>query len=327
MLAVEHLEKSFGQQKVVHDLQLHISKGSVYGFIGPNGAGKTTTMKMIAGLLPPDCGSIYIDGEKMQKEDSGWKRKIGYMPDFFGVYDNLKVKEYLEFYASLYGMVGREVSRNCNNLLELVHLEENQDSFVDTLSRGMKQRLCLARCLVHDPVLLILDEPASGVDPRSRYEMKEIIRELAQRKKTIMISSHLLPDLAKMCDSMGIMERGRMVLSGGVEEILKRAREDSFITIKVLERQEDAVAVLKENPRVESLAIRKNQFRMHFAGDEKEESELLATLVAKNIPVLEFAKENGNLEELFIQLTKGQEVMEIDGIHKPDLIERNESWS
>lgn len=308
MLTVEHLDKSYGQFQAVHDLQLHIPKGCVYGFVGPNGAGKSTTMKIIAGLMMPDRGSIHIDGIDVLKDSHAWKAKIGYMPDFFGVYDNLKVMEYLEFYASLYGLVGDEAHRTCYELLELVHLENCEDVFVDTLSRGMKQRLCLARCLVHNPLFLILDEPASGLDPRGRYEIKEIIRRLAGQGKTIMISSHILPELVKMCDSMGIMEHGNMLLTGSVTEILQKAQEDSFILIRVLEQMEKAVAIIKKNPKVESLSIRGNQFRMHFAGTEQEESDLLYSLVMQGIPISEFTKEVGNLEELFIQMTRGQEV-------------------
>ena len=197
MLKIRNLTKRYGRYTALDSLNLQIDRGEIFGFVGPNGAGKTTTMKIMAGLLKADAGEIYIDDIKLFEDYNRLKEVIGYMPDFFGVYDNLQVMEYLEFYASAYGMETRQARRLGGHLLEMVHLEGKEECYVDELSRGMKQRLCLARALIHDPQFLILDEPASGLDPRSRFEFKEILKELRDNGKTIIISSHILMELAE----------------------------------------------------------------------------------------------------------------------------------
>ena len=204
MIEIRHLYKAFDNHMVLRNLNMKIDEGAVYGFVGPNGAGKTTTMRIIAGLLKADSGQILIDGE-----DIGVRHKelIGYMPDFFGVYDRLRVKEYMAFFASIYGLDKEETEKKIRQLLELVKLTEKKEAYVDSLSRGMKQRLCLARCMIHDPKLLILDEPASGLDPRARYEFKEIIRQLRKEGRTIMISSHILSELSEMCTDIVLLMR------------------------------------------------------------------------------------------------------------------------
>jgi ABC-type multidrug transport system, ATPase component len=199
MLLIKDLEKSYGKFKALNKLNLDIKQGEIFGFIGPNGAGKSTTMKIVSGLLTPDDGEVYVDGIDAIKNNKKLKEKIGYMPDFFGVYDNLKAYEYLEFYGSIYGITGKEIKDLSMDLLELVNLENKYDAYVDGLSRGMKQRLCLARCLIHNPQLLILDEPASGMDPRARFEMKNILKNLKDMGKTIIVSSHILSELGEIC--------------------------------------------------------------------------------------------------------------------------------
>lgn len=304
MLEIQHLYKSFGRFQAVEDLQLNIDKGCCFGFVGPNGAGKTTTMKMVAGLLVPDQGEIYVDQVNIQKSPELLKMKIGYMPDFFGVYDNLKVLEYMEFYASMYGMAGEEVKKTCLTLIDLVNLSEKENMYVDSLSRGMKQRLCMARCLVHNPPFLILDEPASGLDPRARFDMKTIIKRLTSMGKTIMISSHILPELTQMCDRIGIMEHGKLILDGNVQELLNKAQQTLDIHIIALGDQEKVVEILKCNKNVKQFSMRENEYIVNFNGDDKMQAQLLSSLTEQGILVNQFYKEAGDLEMLFMRLTK-----------------------
>lgn len=223
MLRVEGLVKRFGDVEAVKDVTFTVEPGAIYGFVGPNGAGKTTTLKIIATLLRPDAGRVFIGDTDALRHPGEARARLGYMPDFFGVYDNLKVDEYMRFYADCYGVPAAGRDRLIASLLALVGLADKREAYVDTLSRGMKQRLCLARCLVHDPEVLILDEPASGLDPRNRVEMREILQELRRRGKTILISSHILAELAEMCTHIGIIHEGRMVASGPVEQIQREA--------------------------------------------------------------------------------------------------------
>ena len=211
MPEIYELNKKYGKFTALDSLSMNITENSIFGFVGPNGAGKTTTMKIMAGLLKADSGSIFVNGEDILKNPKSIREKIGYMPDFFGVYDDLKVTEYMDFYAGMYYIPYADRPELIDNLLEIVDLSNKKDSYVDGLSRGMKQRLCLARSLIHDPDLLILDEPASGLDPRARVEMKEILKRLREMGKTIIISSHILPELAEMCSEVGIIDQGKLV--------------------------------------------------------------------------------------------------------------------
>lgn len=220
MVDIEELTKRYGKFVALDHMNLHIDKGEIFGFVGPNGAGKTTTMSIMCGLLKATSGKVTIDGVDALGRPADVKRKIGYVPDFFGVYDNLKVMEYMDFYGSMYGMSKREVENVADKYLELVALQDKKDEFVDSLSRGMKQRLCVARALIHDPELLVLDEPSSGLDPRSRHDMKNILRDLKEMGKTIVISSHILPELSEMCTSIGVIDHGKIVASGSVDEIV-----------------------------------------------------------------------------------------------------------
>ncbi len=307
MLRISNLNKSYGNFKALDCLELNIEKGELFGFVGPNGAGKTTTMKIISGLLKADSGEVYVDDVDAIKENRKLKDKIGYMPDFFGTYDNLKALEYMEFYASIYGIEGKEAKNLCLDLMELVNLSDKKDSYVDGLSRGMKQRLCLARSLVHNPELLILDEPASGLDPRARFEMKEILKNLKNMGKTIIISSHILPELAEMCSSIGIIEKGKMVVKGTVEEIFATVNSSNPLIIKFVENQEKAVRILKENPLIENISIRENSVSTTFTGNAKDEAQLIKTLIENDILLSSFSREQGNLESLFMQITGNDE--------------------
>lgn len=306
MLHMQDVHKQYGKSIALDGLNLSIQKGEIYGFVGPNGAGKTTAMKIISGLLLPDSGQVLVDGIDAIAEKDRLKSKIGYVPDFFGVYDNLKVYEYLEFFASIYGIDGAVSKAKTKELLALVNLSDKENQYVDHLSRGMKQRLCLARSLVHDPCFLILDEPASGLDPRARYEMKEILKNLKEHGKTILISSHILPELAQMCTNIGIIDKGRLVTTGTVDHILAKIESSNPLVMKFLQNQEIALAILKEHPLADNIAIRENSVSIVFKGNEEEEADLLASFLARGVKVSSFTREGGNLESLFMQITESE---------------------
>ncbi|MBQ8148327.1 MAG: ABC transporter ATP-binding protein [Lachnospiraceae bacterium] len=305
MVVIRNLTKTYGRYRALNNLNLHIEKGDIFGFVGPNGAGKTTTMRIICGLLQADWGEVYVDGVDALNNNDMIKRKVGYVPDFFGVYDNFKVMEYMEFYGSLYGLEGEAVRKTSLGLLDLVNLTEKQDAYVDGLSRGMKQRLCVARALIHNPQLLILDEPASGLDPRARFELKEVMKNLGSMGKTIIISSHILPELGEMCNSIGVMEKGNLVASGKVEEITRQSRHSNPLTIHILENKELAIQLLKQTPLVEKISIRDDAIIIAFSGDDTEMAQLLSSLIMNGVKISNYHREEGNLETLFLEITGG----------------------
>ncbi len=305
MLTVQNLVKQYGKFKAVDGLSLEIGRGEIYGFVGSNGAGKTTTMKVIAGLLQPTSGTITLNGIDISFDPRGVKKSIGYMPDFFGVYDDLKVTEYMDFYAGVYGIPKNERSKISDQLLELVDLSDKKDAYVDSLSRGMKQRLCLARSLIHDPELLILDEPASGLDPRARVEMKEILKSLKDMGKTILISSHILPELSELCTTIGIIEHGQMAISGTVEEITRKISHKRVLKIKVIGEPSAAVKLLQEQPAIAGLSIGNDTIEADFDGSDATMSEILRSLINSDIPVVSFTEAEGNLESIFMHITGG----------------------
>ncbi len=307
MLTIKNLVKKYGKFTAVDNLNLHINKGSIYGFVGPNGAGKTTTMKIIAGLLSATSGSVMINGEEVVKNPRLLREKIGYMPDFFGVYDNLKVTEYMDFYAGTYYIPYKERKDIIDNLLEIVDLTDKKDSYVDSLSRGMKQRLCLARSLIHDPELLILDEPASGLDPRARVEMKEVLKQLREMGKTIIISSHILPELAEMCTEIGIIDRGKLSAEGTVNHIMQQLTKKRIINVKPFENNEKLIKLLSEKPFISEIIENTDDVEFAFDGDDKKLSLLLKNIITEDIPIISFKEKEGNLEEIFMQITGGNE--------------------
>ena len=300
MIEIKHLYKAFDNHMVLRNLNMKINDGAIYGFVGPNGAGKTTTMRIIAGLLKADSGQILIDGMDI---GSRHKEMIGYMPDFFGVYDKLRVKEYMAFFAFIYSLDREKTEQKTEQLLSLVKLTEKKEAYVDSLSRGMKQRLCLARCMIHDPKLLILDEPASGLDPRARYEFKEIIRQLRKQGRTVMISSHILSELSEMCTDICIIDEGRAVMDGSVEEIEYHMITASPLVIHTAGRQEDAIALIRKNEMVETLSYNENEIRAVFKGGREDEVMLLHELAAEGIPVYSFGRDRSGLETLFMRIT------------------------
>lgn len=303
MLEINHLYKRFGRTLALNDFSMTVADGELFGFVGANGAGKSTTMRICVGLMKADSGEVYIDGEPMLDNHRKLSSKIGFVPDYFGVYRNFNVMEYMQFFASAYGMYGDEADQLCKDLLTLVKLEHKMDADVNTLSRGMKQRLCMARGLVHDPDILFLDEPASGLDPRARYELKEILRNLSSMGKTIVISSHILPELAEMCTSVGIIDRGHLVIKGTIDEINRAAAMSSPIKLVIDENQiDDAFAVLKECPSVQRVTAQGSHISIVFTGDKEDESKLLADLISHNIAIQSFSRQDGSLEELFMQV-------------------------
>lgn len=307
MLQIDHLYKSFGSFQAVRDLTLHIPEGELFGFVGPNGAGKTTTICMVCGLMLPSAGKISIGGVDALKNRKDIRRKIGYVPDFFGVYDNLKVKEYMDFYGSMYNLSSKEIAEISDDLLELVNLSDKKEVFVDTLSRGMKQRLCVARALIHNPSLLILDEPNSGLDPRARVEMKELLLNLKSMGKTIVISSHILSELSEMCSSIGIMDHGRLVASGPIEEVMENVLGSSELIITVDEGRETALRIVKESAKARLDSAGEHEIRLSHTMTKAEIAKLIGTMIAQDVVVTGFHKQEGNLETLFMRVTEKEE--------------------
>ncbi len=305
MIRTEHLSKRYGKLDALLDLNLSIEKGSVFGFIGPNGAGKSTTMLILSTLLAPTSGKAWVAGCDVVKEPKAVRQAVGYMPDFFGVYDNLKATEYLDFYAGAYNIPVSKRNALIADLRELVNLSDKADAYVDSLSRGMKQRLGLARCLVHNPDVLILDEPASGLDPRARIEMREILKQLRYMGKTILISSHILPELAELCDQIGVIEKGRLIACGQVDEVSVGARGITVMQVKPLDKHDLAESILSAFPFVKRLDNKNGHFRFHFTGTDADKAALLSQLIAAGVPIVHYGESKENLEDVFLAITEG----------------------
>ena len=318
MLKVENLSVNYGYITALTNISFHVEKGEIITLIGSNGAGKTTTIKIMTGLLPAEEGKITIDGMDALSNLKALKARIGYVPDFFGVYDNLTVSEYMEFFASCHHMDGLVARKRYTALLEQVGLEDKLDFYVDGLSRGMKQRLCLARALIHDPSILILDEPTSGLDPRTRFEFKEILSELQESGKTIVISSHVLSELSELCTDIGIIDQGRMVLEGNIDDILSRVNTSNPLVITVFSNLEKALSILKSHPCVQTISVKEGNIMVQFVGDEEDEAVLLQQLVDAEVMVHGFIREPGSLESLFMQITDHD-------VEKAVLVHENES--
>jgi ABC-2 type transport system ATP-binding protein len=307
MIRARQLQKRFGRSQALDGLSLAVPTGAIYGLIGQNGAGKTTTIRILATLLLPDGGEAEIAGADVRRRPEEVRRRMGYMPDFFGVYDDLKVGEYLEFYASLYDVRGPAAATLRDHLLELVDLTEKRDHYVEHLSRGMQQRLCLARALVHDPDVLLLDEPASGLDPLARVEMRELLKELGRMGKTILISSHILSELADLCTHVGMVARGQVVREGRVDELLWGVQRPGYV-MRVLRDEARAAATLERVPGVRRVATAPDGIRLECEDGAEVAAAALAAVVAEGIPVIRFAETESSLERIFLQLTRdGQE--------------------
>ncbi len=305
MIEIERLTKRYGGFTALDSLTMHIDKGTVFGFVGPNGAGKSTTMSILATLLNPTSGTAKVGGYEVTERPKEVRKLIGYMPDFFGVYDNFKTTEYLDFYGASYGIPRTERQKLIPQLLELVNLTDKAGFYVDSLSRGMKQRLCLARCLVHEPELLILDEPASGLDPRARIEMREILKELKSMGKTIIISSHILPELAEMVDEIGVIENGKLIAQGKVQDIQSRMKANRVLHVRLVDRVEQAAAYLQDHPHVSMVFTDEKGIHVHFGGGDAEQASLLTELIGQGFGVIAFNEAMTNLEDVFLEITKG----------------------
>ena len=307
MLQINHLYKNYGKFRAVNNLTLHIPKGDLFGFVGPNGAGKTTTIRMVCGLMLPNGGDIIINGVDALGHPDEIKKQIGYVPDFFGVYDNLKGREYMDFYGSMYRMGSREIEKIAGDLLELVNLSDKREAFVDTLSRGMKQRLCVARALLHNPALLIMDEPNSGLDPRARVEMKELLLNLKSMGKTIVISSHILSELSEMCNSIGIMNHGNLVAAGRIEDVMDQVFGSNQLVITLDEGRDTAVRIAREHAQVKLDSVGEHELKLSHSMTRQEIAQMIGMMIAEGVVVTGFHKQEGNLETLFMRVTDGDE--------------------
>lgn len=308
IVETKDLSHRYGKTIALDSLNLEIPSGAIYGFIGPNGAGKTTTMRILTTLLWPAHGEAWVAGHSVTHKQEEVRRMVGFMPDFFGVYDNLRAWEYLDFFASAFGIPDSRRPMLIGELLELVGLSHKRNDYVMGLSRGMKQRLSLARAMAHNPPLLVLDEPASGLDPRARVEMRELLKELRTMNKTIMISSHILTELAEICTHIGIIANGKLLASGEVSTILRSLRQHHVFEVAVLSDLETAATLAARHPGV--LGVRPlpeaspPMFHIDYEGDNQGASELLAFLVQEGVAIVRFAPQEGDLEDVFMHLTE-----------------------
>jgi ABC-2 type transport system ATP-binding protein len=306
MIETHDLTKMYGELYALKRLDLKLEQGDVYGFIGPNGAGKTTTMRILATLLNPSWGEATVCGYSIYTGAKEIRRLIGYMPDFFGVYDDMKVIEYLEFFAAAYRIKGPQRRKLCEDVLELVDLTYKRDALVTSLSRGMTQRLGLARVLLHDPQVLLLDEPASGLDPRARIEIRGLLKELRKMGKTILVSSHILPELADICNKIGIIERGELLVNGAVSDVMKKVRTKVVLNISVADRTDGAGELLSGDARVESVECEDGILVVTLKDQSPDYSYIPSLLIENGYRLTLFKEKEMNLEIAFMHLTKGQ---------------------
>jgi len=308
MVQLENIRKFYGNLLALDDLSLTIGDGSLYGFVGPNGAGKTTALKIMTGIMPADSGTIRIDGQEVFCGSHALSSGIGYIPDAPGMYRNLKVSEYMEFFAACAGMERIEARKRIQLLLDYVKLLDREDFFVEALSKGMKQRLSLARALLPDPQVLIMDEPTSGLDPRTRYEFKQIVGELSDQGKTIVISSHILSDISELCTDVAIIDQGKIVMSGNLMDVMRVVTSGNPIVIVIEGDAKAAIEFLRNEPRVSSVMVKRSELMINFLGQQSEETELLKRMIDAGLKVRSFSREKGSLESIFMQLTgRGEE--------------------
>jgi len=300
-----NLTKKYGELTALNNLHLNIEEGECFGYIGPNGAGKTTTIKILATLLQPTWGEARICGHVIGYQSRKIRPLIGYVPDFFGAYSDMVVQEYLEFFASAYGITGQQRRRIVGDILDLTDLTYKRETLVDALSRGMKQRLSIARVLLHDPKVLLLDEPASGLDPRARIEVRELLKELHRMGKTIMISSHILHELAELCSTVGIIERGELLFHGSVKEVTQRVRMGTRLRVGVASHLDLAVKVVQRLEPVKSVQKNDGRLSIELKTDIHDFSFLARALIENRLAITELREEEVNLETAFLRLTKG----------------------
>lgn len=306
VIETRNLTKRYGNLIAVNNINLNLGPGDVFGFIGPNGSGKTTTMRMIATLLNPDHGEAYVCGKSIYTDQEDIRRLVGFMPDFFGVYDDMTVIEYLEFFCAAYRIPASQRRKICEEKLDLVDMSFKRDAMVNELSRGQTQRIGLARTLLHDPQVLLLDEPASGLDPRARIEIRNLLKRLGEMKKTVIVSSHILPELADVCTRVGMIEKGNLIVDGDVAEVMKKARQRILLQIRVRERHAEAAAALRESEAVEHVDLTsQNLLEVTLKPEVDDYSSIPTRLVQSGFAITLFREEEVNLETAFMELTKG----------------------
>lgn len=305
MIELTGFGKDYGDFTAVQSLDLKIEEGEMFGFIGPNGAGKSTSIRFLATLLRATRGEGMVNGFSVSKQPMDVRRSVGYMPDAFGVYDGMKVWEFLDFFAVAYQIGRTQRKRVIADVLELLDLTYKRDDFVNGLSRGMKQRLCLAKTLVHDPPVLILDEPASGLDPRARVEVKALLKELRRMGKTILISSHILTELADCCTSIGIIERGQLLMHGPMDEVYQKIRGNQVVEANFGTGLDKGLSIIRSNPDVRDVQVDGAKITIEFNSSDYNPSELLKQLIASDVEVRNFGRKEPNLEDVFMMVTKG----------------------
>ena len=307
MIQLRRLFRFFGNTRAVDDVSFEVEKGQVFGYIGPNGAGKTTSMRILSTLDLPDYGDALVDGFSVINDPDRVRRRLGFMPDGFGTYPNMNCVEYLDFFARSYGVVGKERMQALRHTLGYTGLDKIAEKPIRGLSKGMRQRLCLGRAMIHDPAVLILDEPANGLDPRARIELRHMIRGLAEAGKSLLVSSHILTELGEMCDSIGIIERGKLIVSGNVKEIQGKLRPQLDILIKLADRHEEVCNWLADQDfQISKIKLGQDGVRCQMpGGDKNKQQELLKSLVEADFPLLEFSTESRSLEDVFLQITTG----------------------
>ena len=305
MIELTGFGKDYGDFTAVQSLDLQIAEGEMFGFIGPNGAGKSTSIRFLATLLRASRGEGTINGFSVSKDPMNVRRSVGYMPDTFGVYDGMKVWEFLDFFAVAYKIGKTQRKRVIRDVLELLDLTYKRDDFVNGLSRGMKQRLCLAKTLVHDPPVLILDEPASGLDPRARVEVKALLKELRRMGKTILISSHILTELADCCTSIGIIERGQLLMHGPMDEVYQKIRGNQVMEASFGEGMDQGLSIVRSNPDVRDIQVEGSKIVIEFNSTDYNPSVLLKQLIDAGVEVKNFGRKEPNLEDVFMMVTKG----------------------
>ncbi len=305
MIETRNLTKRYGDLVAVNNINLELGEGDVFGFIGPNGSGKTTTMRMIATLLSPDYGEAYVCGKSIYTHPEEIRRLVGFMPDFFGVYDDMTVLEYLEFFASAYRIKGPQRRKICEEKLELVDMSFKRDAMVNQLSRGQTQRIGLARVLLHEPQVLLLDEPASGLDPRARIEIRNLLKRLGELKKTVIVSSHILPELADVCTRVGMIEKGNLIIDDNVDAVMKKARQRILLYVAVNENTDKAVALLNSHDLVSTIEVQDDVMLVTLHNDVKDYTFIPTLLINEGFQLSLFREEEINLETAFMELTKG----------------------
>jgi len=305
MIELIEFGKDYGEFRAVESLNLKIGAGEMFGFIGPNGAGKSTTIRFLATLLKASRGEGIVNGHSVTQNPMAVRQSVGYMPDNFGVYDGMKVWEFLDFFAVAYKIGKGKRKQVINDVLELLDLGHKRDDYVNGLSRGMKQRLCMAKTLVHDPPVLILDEPTSGLDPRARIEVKALFKELKRMGKTILISSHILSELADCCTSIGIIERGQLLMHGPIEDVYRRIRGNRTVEVRFVDSMDIGLSVIRSSPHVRNLAIDVNSCVVEMEATDEQVNELLQQLVYNKCGVRSFSEKDPSLEDVFMMVTKG----------------------